>query len=161
MCLDGRRKVVLFIHRNYAKKHGSPSELSQDTMRIRRNLREEAEEQDTIVASEVVMKRKDEINAFMKELSDYKISFSSLVAKKPKKRDEREQLLAIAKYLSNNSSFKEQLVRTKKLPIKTIIQELDVPKRLIRANRYYLIAVSLLLIGPYSEIQEYLLEGIK
>lgn len=154
--------LILFIEQNYRKNQDSSSTLSQNNGKICSNLKETAKSKEKELASKSysVIKRKDEIAAFSKELLRFNLSFSVLVSQKPKKKDDRDQILAIAKFVSSTPSVKETLLNAKKLPDKTIIEEFNVPNKFIRANKFYLIAMSLLLIGPYSEIQSYLLEGV-
>jgi len=154
--------LILFAEQNYRKNQDSSSTLSQSNGKIRSNLNDTAKSKENGLASKSysVIKRKDEIAAFSKELLTFNLSFSVLVSQKPKKKEERDQVLAIAKFVSGTPSVKELLLNSKELPDKTIIEEFNVPNKFIRANKFYLIAMSLLLIGPYSEIQSYLLEGL-
>jgi len=154
--------LILIIEQNYRKNQDSSSTLSRGKENIYPKVKEAADVKEKELASKsnVVIKRKDEIAAFSKELTSFNLSFSILVSQKPKKKDEREKALAIAKHVSSTPSLKETLLTTKKLPDKSIAKEFDVQNKFLRANKFYLIAMSLLLIGPYSEIQSYLLEGL-
>ncbi|MED2737874.1 hypothetical protein [Bacillus toyonensis] len=101
-----------------------------------------------------------EIVAFSKELKKFDVSFTLLTENKPDDEDDRIYALSIAKSISNSASLKEILLKTKKLPCNELINTFDYKSGFISKYKSYLVAISLLLIGPYNELQNYLIEGL-
>ncbi|AQS59724.1 RNA polymerase sigma-I factor [Desulforamulus ferrireducens] len=89
--------------------------------------------------------RQEEILEFQKELLTYGISVSELVEASPKHRDSRESLLSLAKQVNDNPALMEQLVRTKRLPIKELTLLSGLHRKTIEKSRRYIIAMALLL----------------
>lgn len=105
-------------------------------------------------------KRKAEIIAFSVELSKFKLSYSNLISQKPKSKEDRKKILEIASFVSKDESAKESLLQSKELPEEKLVEQLDIPKKFLKKHKTYLIAFSLLLNGPYTELKRYLLEGM-
>ncbi|MGN5651035.1 hypothetical protein [Bacillus sp. Brlt_9] len=101
-----------------------------------------------------------EIVAFSKELKKFDVSFSHLTENEPKDEDDRNYAISIAKSISDTGSLKEILLKTKKLPCNELITQFDYKQSFISKYASYLVAISLLLIGPYKELQKYLIEGL-
>jgi hypothetical protein len=101
-----------------------------------------------------------EIVAFSKELKKFDVSFTLLTENEPKDKDDRNYAISIAKAISNSDSLKEVLLKTKKLPCNELIDTFDYKSSFINKYKSYLVAISLLLIGPYKELQKFLIEGL-
>jgi len=97
-----------------------------------------------------------EIKDFNKDLSHYGISFTDLVECSPKHIDSRQLLMGIGRKLANDDHLMS-LLRTKKmLPIKELLDQLDVSRKTLERNRKYLIAIALIYSGTYPYLRDYL-----
>lgn len=107
--------------------------------------------------SKEIMDRKLEIKNFTKDLIRFNISIATLISQKPKKPREIEQAIEIAKIISDDTSLKNSFQNDRGVPIEFILQQLEIPKKFLKKNKNYLIAVTILLCGPYSELRKYFL----
>lgn len=137
-----------------------PSKLSRTKSSVYTYDKDNVEEKEVQSKNNKTNKRKAEIIAFSVELSKFKLSYSNLISQKPKSKEDRKKILEIASYVSKDEGAKESLFQSKELPEEKLTEQLDIPKKFIKKNKTYLIAFSLLLNGPYTELKRYLLEGM-
>ncbi|MCK2000587.1 hypothetical protein MZM54_04150 [[Brevibacterium] frigoritolerans] len=141
------------------RKGGSLSSLSKEQIGELGFAKSSVNEKSTTSPTTIAIKaRKEEIVSFSTELKKFKLSYSVLISEKPRSRTDREKVLEIAKFVCFNPTVKDTFLNQKKLPVKTIKEQFQVPKSFVSKNKHYLTAIALLLIGPYVEIQNYFLE---
>lgn len=85
--------------------------------------------------------RVEEIKLFHEKLKEYGLSFQELVTVAPKHRDTRNNLFRIARTLLENKDLLEKLTRTKRLPIKELMVETSVSRKVLEKGRKYIIAI--------------------
>ncbi|WP_197970076.1 RNA polymerase sigma factor SigI [Mesobacillus harenae] len=100
--------------------------------------------------------RKEEIIQFQEVLKDFGLSFQDLVEQSPKHADARRNAMEIANILVENHELKFILLEKRKLPIKQLEELVSVSRKTIERNRKYIIAVSLILIGDYIYLKDYI-----
>ncbi len=98
----------------------------------------------------------DEINRFARELREYGLDFATLVSASPKHRDTREEVLSIARRVSQSEDLMDFLHHKKRLPIVLIARRFQVSAKVIKRNKYYLLAAALVFAKPESEIADWL-----
>lgn len=160
MCLVETEEGLLITKGQYQLTRLMPSKLSLGEMYDYTFLKGKVKEKEVLEKNEKNFHRKSEIIAFSKELSKYNLSYSILSSQKPKKEIERMKAITIASFVSNCQQSKETLLSKKELLDEMIIDRFNVSKNFIQKNRFYLIAISLLLIGPYSELKSFFLKGV-
>ncbi len=101
-------------------------------------------------------RRREEIVQFQHILKDFGLSFKDLVENSPKHADARRNAMEVAKILSENQDLKDLLLEKKRLPIKQLENLVDLSRKTIERNRKYIIAVSLILIGDYIYLKDYI-----
>lgn len=101
-------------------------------------------------------KRREEIIQFQQKLNDYELSFQDLVEQSPKHSDARKNAMEVAKTLVDNEELKQFLIEKKRLPIKQLEKNVGVSRKTIERNRKYIIAISLILIGDYLYLRDYI-----
>jgi RNA polymerase sigma factor len=89
-------------------------------------------------------------------LADFGIRFSDLVEASPKHDDSRQTLFAIGKQLSGNTEFMRIMLAKRMLPIKELLDVVDVSRKTLERNRKFIIAVALIYNGPYPYLRDYL-----
>lgn len=89
--------------------------------------------------------RQEEVLEFQQELIQYGISVSELVDASPKHRDSREGLIGVAHQVAETTALMEQLVRTKRLPMKELTLLSSLHRKTLEKGRRYIIAMALLL----------------
>ncbi|MFC0214530.1 RNA polymerase sigma factor SigI [Paenibacillus chartarius] len=100
--------------------------------------------------------RKGEIADFSRVLAEFGVSFTELAEVAPKHEDSRRMLLRIGHTLAGSSAMMRILVTKRTLPIKELLEQVDVSRKTLERNRKYLIAMALILNGPYPYLRDYL-----
>jgi RNA polymerase sigma factor len=100
--------------------------------------------------------RKDEIVHFSELLRTFELSFSDLVENSPKHADARKNAILIARILVEHTDLRNLLLEKKRLPIKQLEEMVDVSRKTIERNRKYIIAISLILLGDYLYLKDYI-----
>ncbi|WP_231687859.1 RNA polymerase sigma factor SigI [Bacillus sp. FJAT-27251] len=101
-------------------------------------------------------RRRDEIYQFQLLLKEYDLSFQDLVKQSPKHADARRNAMEVARILSENEELTQQLLEKKRLPIKQLENMVSLSRKTIERNRKYIIAISLILIGDYYYLKDYI-----
>lgn len=104
----------------------------------------------------IVDDRSSEIKEFSSDLLVFGITFTDLTQCSPKHVDSRQLLMSIGRTLASNSHLMHLLRSKKMLPIKELLDELDVSRKTLERNRKYLIAVALIYSGSYPYLRDYL-----
>jgi RNA polymerase sigma factor len=152
-----KRKVI-----DYIRKNGKIQDISID-----RNLVGDEDDTAALTIEQVVsveeyekqedsLKRREEIIDFQDQLSLYNLSFIDLVEQSPKHEDARLNAIKIAKKVVTSNELMNYLMEKKRLPIKKIEKQVNVSRKTIERNRKYIIAISLILIGNYVYLKDYL-----
>jgi RNA polymerase sigma factor len=100
--------------------------------------------------------RKEEIIQFQQVLKDFGLSFQDLVEHSPKHADARKNAMIVAKTLVEDEELKQLLLEKKRLPIKHLEKKVQVSRKTIERNRKYIIAISIILLGDYLYLKDYI-----
>ncbi len=104
----------------------------------------------------IVDDRGTEIKDFSEDLLVYGITFTDLTECSPKHTDSRIMLMGIGQFLASDDKLMLMLRTKRMLPIKELLNELDVSRKTLERNRKYLIAVALIYSGSYPYLRDYL-----
>lgn len=100
--------------------------------------------------------RRNEIMDFSRCLSDFDIDFSELTEASPKHDDSRQMLFGIGRTLAQDAELMRTLLTKRQLPIKELLEQVQVSRKTLERNRKYLIAIALIYNGPYPYLRDYL-----
>ncbi|MBN9656113.1 RNA polymerase sigma factor SigI [Halobacillus litoralis] len=100
--------------------------------------------------------RKEEILEFQAQLQKYKLSFEELIEASPKHRDARESAVQVARLVYEDEFLCSQVIDKGRLPIKDLVDRVDVSKKTLERNRKFIIALVLILNGDYVYLKDYL-----
>ncbi len=100
--------------------------------------------------------RRDEIMQFTADLKKMGISLQEIVEVSPKHEDARLRAMEIAGVIAENPMLRQYLMEKKTIPIKKIEQMVDCSAKTIERQRKYIIAVTLVLMGDYHYLSEYI-----
>jgi RNA polymerase sigma factor len=100
--------------------------------------------------------RRLEIMQYSETLKNYGISMKDLVEGSPKHSDSRNMLLQIGKLIANKPELSSLLKEKKMLPIKELLNYVDVARKTLERNRKYIIAVAVIQMGSFHHLKEYL-----
>lgn len=100
--------------------------------------------------------RREEIHQFNEVLLKFELSFSELIQHSPKHADARKNAIQVAKLIADQEELKNFLLEKKRLPIKQLESYVSISRKTIERNRKYIIAMSLILIGDYVFLRDYI-----
>ncbi len=100
--------------------------------------------------------RKHEIIQFAHVLREYGLTFEDLVKNSPKHVDARKSAMEVAQIVVQKEELKSFLLEKRKLPIKQLEELVQVSRKTIERNRKYIIAMSLILMGDYVYLRDYI-----
>ncbi|MEF3302826.1 RNA polymerase sigma factor SigI [Paenibacillus sp. GYB003] len=103
-----------------------------------------------------IEERRSEIVDFNRCLQDFGISFGDLVEASPKHSDSREALFEIGALLARDQTMMSIVLVKKMLPIKELLEQVNVSRKTLERNRKFIIAVALIHSGPYPYLKHYL-----
>lgn len=100
--------------------------------------------------------RKLEMFSFVNLLSLYDISLDDLVKQSPKHSDTRETLAKIASKICERKDFLEYLKSKKALPVKELVQNLNISRKTIERHRKYIIALVIIISEDLPILKQYI-----
>lgn len=100
--------------------------------------------------------RRQEIHLLAKKLKQYKLSFRELVEASPKHSDARATAIGIAHVLYHNTSMRMFVYKKKQLPMKQLVEQVDVSKKTLERNRKYILAIFIILDSDFVYLQDFL-----
>jgi RNA polymerase sigma factor len=103
-----------------------------------------------------VEERRSEIMDLNRCLKEFGISFSELVDASPKHDDSRQTLFGIGRKLSRRPDLMRLMLTKRMLPIKELLDQVDVSRKTLERNRKFIIAVAIIYHGPYPYLKDYL-----
>jgi RNA polymerase sigma factor len=96
--------------------------------------------------------KKFEIIEYSNDLSRWGINFSELEKISPKQDNLRREYINCAKMIANDENILNELMRTKRLPIKNIAKNTPLHRKKIERGRIYIIALVIAIVKKYSFI---------
>jgi RNA polymerase sigma factor len=109
---------------------------------------------------EITELRSEEIVEYSVKLREYGIEFRDLVAVSPKHQDARVTAYQIAKIICENEIYRTYLLKKKTLPLKELEHEVKVSRKTLERQRKYIIALTIIILGEFYFLRDYL-EGLK
>lgn len=100
--------------------------------------------------------RRSEIAELSEKLQEFGIRFADLADASPKHADSRQILIRIGRTLAEDKRLMEQLEAKKLLPIKELMERVEVSRKTLERNRKYIIAIAIIHSGTYPYLSEYL-----
>ncbi|MNJ48378.1 RNA polymerase sigma factor SigI [compost metagenome] len=116
------------------------------------DIRDEFEQTATEVASsmeayereQTALELAQELLLYDETLQEYGVSLEELESISPKHRDTRKQFIQMAKHFSGHRNWIDILHKTKRLPMKEMLDLFKVSRKTLERNRKYLIALVLI-----------------
>lgn len=104
--------------------------------------------------------RRQEVEAYRKQLAEFGLTLADLVAASPKHRDTRQNLLRAARILASREELFGVLMARKKVPLNGLAEASGLSIKALEKGRRYIIAVSLIFGFPdkYPYLHCYLAE---
>lgn len=96
-----------------------------------------------------------EIEEYKTLLKEFKITFNQLTAAGPKDSEIRKNAMETATLIAKHENLSAYMMDKKKLPMKELDKHSICPK-FVRANKKYIMALSVLFIGNFTMLQKYL-----
>ncbi len=153
-----KRRMVDYFRRQSKKNDEIPlSSFENDEHEDSVIQRIESKEAHAVLQiQEETEERREEIFRLDQLLSHYGIRFAELVKISPKHQDARDRALQVAKTLVSEPTLLSHLTSKKSLPLKELEERVQVSRKTLERQRKYIITLSLVLIGDFYHLQEYL-----
>ncbi|WP_100523503.1 RNA polymerase sigma-I factor [Mycobacteroides abscessus] len=100
--------------------------------------------------------RKEEIDHYKEKLKEFDIDLMDLPEISPKHADARQNAIQVALTLVSSERLSTLFKDKKKLPMKELMNEVEVSRKTVERNRNYIVAIILLLMEDYHYLQSYL-----
>ncbi len=104
----------------------------------------------------VDMTLRDELDELDEALQEYGIDFFDLVECSPRARKSRESCVEVLKAIFTPPPLMGEIIKTRTLPIKKILERCGISRKLIDRHRKYLISSAVILSGDYPAVAEFL-----
>ncbi len=102
---------------------------------------------------------RDEILAANEALEKYGFRFFDLTDCSPSRDSSRNACLRAAEAVVASEECYMMFIRSRQLPVKYLVSEYGIPRKLIERYRKYIIAVAVIRAGDYPALQEYIQLG--
>lgn len=153
-----KRRMVDYFRRQSKRSDEIPlSSFERDEQEDNVIQKIESREAHTVLQiQEETEERREEIFRLDQLLSHYGIRFSDLVRISPKHQDARDRALQVARTLAGEPELLAYLTTKKSLPLKELEERVEVSRKTLERQRKYIIALTLILIGDFYHLREYL-----
>lgn len=153
-----KRRMVDYFRRQSRRADEIPlSSLETDEHEDGIIQKIESKEAHTVLQiQEETEERREEIFRLDQLLSHYGIRFSDLVKISPKHQDARDRALQVARTLAGDPELVGYLTTRKSLPLKELEERVQVSRKTLERQRKYIIALTLVLVGDFYHLREYL-----
>lgn len=157
-----KRRLIDYFRRKSRRKDEIPmSSLESDEGETSVMQRIESNEALGIIQiQKETEERREEIFRLNQLLSEYGVLFGELVKISPKHRDARARALEVAKILASSPELMAFLTKRKALPLKELEKLVGVSRKTLERQRKYIITLTLILVGEFTYLQEYLKDKV-
>lgn len=100
--------------------------------------------------------RREEVGRFKEGLRGLGLALPDLVRVCPRHRDARKRALAVAQYLAQHPELGREALARREIPVRELQAQLNVGRKALERNRKYILAMTLVLMGDYPYLQDYL-----
>ncbi|MDD2401869.1 MAG: RNA polymerase sigma-I factor [Clostridia bacterium] len=116
------------------------------------------ESKESYFEDEVSELRREEVLEFIVVLREYGIELQELTKISPKHKDARATAHKVARIICENNSLRDYLRKTRTLPLKELEKMVIVSRKTLERQRKYIIALTVIMLGEFYFLQEYLRE---
>lgn len=102
------------------------------------------------------VERESDMNSFLAQLKEFRISLDDLVKNTPKHRDSRLLSIKIARVIAGDPELMEGLHKKKVIPLKRLLSKIEVNPKTVERHRIYIITICLLLTGNLETMKGYI-----
>ncbi|MCA0969741.1 RNA polymerase sigma factor SigI [Halobacillus litoralis] len=151
-----KRKVIDYIRNE--QKYPSVASLDEEYYEEEHmeNPSEVAAAKDRFQLETESWYRQEEIKEFKQQLALFKLTFEDLIDSSPKHKDARESAVQVARTVFYNEELRNKVLEKGRLPIKDLVDQVDVSKKTLERNRKFIIALVLIFHGDYVYLKDYL-----
>lgn len=150
------RRLIDHLRRQQRHQHVSLQENidSVDSQEIHPAAVQEAQLRHSVAIE--AQELASEIARYRRQLQEFDLDLSDLVAATPKHQDTRERLQRAARILVNHPELFDRLLKTKRLPIAQLAALTGLSRKVLENGRRYIIGIALVLGGDFEGMQAHL-----
>lgn len=118
----------------------------------------EEEQEENLVIREAT---KEEILELSQQMEEFGVSLTDVADSSPKQERTLEACKQVVLYARKDAELMEEFLRTKRLPLKKLVEATQVPRKTIERHRKYVVALMLIYSNGYEIIRGHLAEVMK
>lgn len=104
---------------------------------------------------------KEEILELSNQMKEFGVSLTDVAENSPKQNRTLRACKSVVAYVREQEELMEEFLRTKRLPMKKILEGVDVPRKTVERHRKYIVALLLIYSNGYEIIRGHLAEVMK
>jgi len=104
---------------------------------------------------------KEEILELSHQMTAFGVSLTDVAENSPKQTRTLSACKSVVAYAREQEEIMEEFLRTKRLPMKKLLEGVDVPRKTIERHRKYIVALLLIYSNGYEIIRGHLAEVMK
>ncbi len=104
---------------------------------------------------------KEEIMELSQQMEEFGVSLTDVAESSPKQERTLEACQQVAAFAASEPALMENFLRTKRLPMKELVERTQVPRKTIERHRKYIVALLLIYSNGYEVIRGHLVEVMK
>ncbi len=155
-----RSRIIDYIRKE--ARHGGVISLYSETEDDERTIMDElVDEQDYYEESATREATRQEIEELSALIAEYGVSFADVADNSPKQDRTLEACSAAIRYGAENREILQKLTRTKKLPMRELVQGSGIDRKTLERHRKYILVMLLIHTNGYEIIRGHLRRVLK
>jgi len=153
-----RRKLIDYIRKESRRKEFTLGQMTsdQDDQPDSFTIVESSHSFEQFTAKQQAEERRHQISMYESLLKPYGLSFEELVRVSPLHEDSRRTAIQIAQIIAETDEFYEILQTKKRLPMKELVELVEVSRKTVERQRKYIVAIVILLRSDLHYIKDYI-----
>lgn len=154
-----RRRLIDYYRSQRTRRDKSVSWSAFDVSDDEDNVVNYVEVQTSVDAHERQQEqaaRQEDIAAYADALEEFGLTFDDLVRLSPKHVDARQSAIDVAKIVAADETMRRYVQERQALPLKVLEGKVAVSRKTLERQRKYILAVVVLLCGPFEQLKGYI-----
>jgi RNA polymerase sigma factor len=155
-----RNRIIDFWRKNdrHNKVISLDTPANEDDSSMQDYIPGDEKQEENLVIREAT---KEEIMELSQQMQEFGVSLTDVADSSPKQERTLEACKKVVLYARDNKEIMEEFLRTKRLPLKRLTDETNVPRKTIERHRKYVVALMLIYSNGYEIIRGHLAEVMK
>lgn len=155
-----RNRIIDFWRKNnrHNKVVSLDTPAKEEVSSLQDYIPGEEEQEENLVIREAT---KEEILELSQQMGEFGVSLTDVAESSPKQERTLEACKQVVLYAREDAELMAEFLRTKRLPLKKLVEATQVPRKTIERHRKYVVALMLIYSNGYEIIRGHLAEVMK